>query len=320
MSQTRNTLLVLVAMATLGGSFATQSKAEVIERVVATVNDEAIFLSDIRRRALPFLDRVMSAPTEEERVTGLGMLYQEITERAIDEELIEQAASRMQVRVTTTDVERAVDNVIRENGLTSEQFWQAVQGQGFTEAQYRSDVRRQLLRLKVINQRVRGRVNITESDVRERYDQRVRQANRQLRFRTSHVFLSLPASPSAADVASARAEAADVHSRLTLANFAQGIEEYGGGELGWLSQGDLPETLENALTELSDGEISEPVLGESGFHIFLLHERERGGSDLPEYSDVREQLYRQMMGAAMERQETSFLSELRREAIIHRML
>ncbi len=60
--------------------------------------------------------------------------------------------------------------------------------------------------------------------------------------------------------------------------------------------------------------------GQTGFHIFLLHERERGGANLPEYAEVRETLYRQMLGVAMERQEASFLEELRREAIIRRML
>ena len=134
------------------------------------------------------------------------------------------------------------------------------------------------------------------------------------------MFLSLPENPSPADVAAARDEAQGVHDDLTAANFADTISEYGGGDLGWLSQGDLPPELEGALTGLSDGEFSEPVRGQTGFHIFLLHERERGGANLPEYAEVRETLYRQMLGVAMERQEATFLEELRREAIIRRML
>jgi len=294
------------------------ARADVIEQVVATVNDEAIFLSDLRQQAIPFLPRVMSAPTQEERMGGLRALYQEILTKLIDQELIEQAAREMQVRVTSRDVERAVLNVVRQNGLSEEEFWEAVRGQGFTEAQYRGDVRKQLLRLKVLNQRVRGRVNITEADVRRRYEQRLRQANRSVRFRTSHLFLSLPEGASATDVRSVREEAEEIREELTPANFAEMIQEFGGGELGWLSQGDLPEELERELLGLADQEISDPVQGERGFHIFFLHERERGGSDMPGFDSVKEQLYQQMLERAMVQQEETFLSELRREAIITR--
>lgn len=308
----------LTILAALLSVVAVPTRADVIEQVVATVNDEAIFLSDLRQQAIPFLPRVMSAATQEERMTGLRTLYQEILTKLIDQELIEQAAREMQVRVTSRDVERAVLNVIRQNGLSEEEFWEAVRGQGFTEAQYRSDVRKQLLRLKVINQRVRGRVNITETDVRRRYEQRLRQANRSVRFRTSHLFLSLPENASATDVASVREEAEEIREELTAENFADMVAEYGGGELGWLSQGDLPEVLEGELLTLEDQEISDPVQGERGFHIFFLHERERGGSDMPDFDQVKDQLYRQMMERAMVRQEENFLRELRRDAIITR--
>ena len=310
---TRLALIGIVALTSVGAA-----RAEVIEQVVATVNDEPIFLSDLRRQAIPFLPRVMSAGTQEERMGGLRQLYQEILEKMIDQELIEQSAREMQVRVTSTDVERAVQNVVRQNGLTEEEFWNAVRGQGFTETQYRTDVRKQLLRLKVLNQRVRGRVNITEADVRRRYDQRMRQANRVLRFQTSHVFIPLPENPSATDVAQVRRLAGTIRREVTTETFADAMQEYGGGDLGWLRQGDLPQDLESVLMTLEDQEISQPIQGDRGFHIFLLHEREQGGSDVPEFDAVKEQLYQQMLERAMVRQEETFLRELRREAIITR--
>lgn len=296
------------------------ARAEVIERVVATVNEEAIFLSDLRRRATPFLEQVMSQPTPEARMAALRQLYSELLDRLIDEELFQQAARRMQVRVTTSDVQRAVENVMRQNGLTEQEFWEAVEAQGYTEAQYRSDLRRQLLRLKVLNQRVRGRVNITEADVRRVYDQRVRQANRRLRFRTSQVFFPVPEGASATEVARIRDAAAAVASELTADNFAQAMETYGGGELGWLRQGDLAPEMEEVLMTLEPGQVSPPVRSSNGFHIFLLHERERGGANIPPFDDIKEQLYQDMLGRAMERQEAAFLEELRRDAIVSRRL
>jgi len=300
----------------LGGLSA--ARAEIIEGVIATVNDEPIFLSELRQQAAPFLPRIYASGSPAEQQANIDALFSEILEKLIDQELIEQAAREMQVRVTSADVERAVQNVIRQNGLTDEEFWNAVRGQGFTESQYRTDVRRQLLRLKVLNQRVRGRVNITEADVRRRYEQRLRQANRVLRFQTSHIFLPLPENPTATDVATVRRQARAVRREVTPATFADAMQEYGGSDLGWLRQGDLPERLESVLMTLEDQEISDPVQGDRGFHIFLLHQRERGGSDLPDFEQVKDQLYQQMMERAMVRQEETFLRELRAEAIIAR--
>ncbi len=297
-----------------------EARADIVERVAAIVNDEAIWLSEIRRRAVPFLPQVMAAPSQADRVQLRERLYTEILDRLIDEELIRQAATRMRVRVTNEDVERAIANVRRQNNLEESEFWEAVRGQGFSPSEYRDDLRRQLLRLKVLNQRARGRVNITEEDVRARYDEEARRANRTLRFHASHVFVELAPNATASAVATARVAAESIQSRLTEDNFEDAIDEVAGGDLGWLSQGDLPPALEEVLLPLREGQVSAVVRGPAGFHIFLLHEREQGQSDIPPYDEVREYIFRQMLDVAMQRQEELFLVELRRGALIERRI
>ena len=263
------------------------AEADVIEQVAAVVNDQAIWLSEVRRRAAPFVPQIMAADSQAERVALRERLYTEILDRLIDEELIRQAATRMSLRVTSEDVERAIANVRRQNSLGEPEFWDAVREQGFTPTQYRDDLRRQLLRLKVLNQRARGRVNITEEDVRARYDEEVRRTNRALRFRASHVFVELPAGSNATEVAAVRGRAEELQARLTASNFQAAITEVGGGELGWLRQGDLPEELEEQLMTMEEGQVSGVVRGPGGFHVFLLHEREQTEGDIPPYDEVR---------------------------------
>ncbi|MBK7776410.1 MAG: SurA N-terminal domain-containing protein [Sandaracinaceae bacterium] len=311
------TALLLAGLA--AGLSALPAEADVIEQVAAVVNDEAIWLSEVRRRAAPFVPQIMAADSQAERVALRERLYTEILDRLIDEELIRQAATRMSLRVSTEDVERAIANVRRQNNLGEPEFWDAVREQGFTPAQYRDDLRRQLLRLKVLNQRARGRVNITE-DVRARYDEEVRRTNRALRFRASHVFVELPAGSNASEVAATRLRAEELQARLTASNFQAAIAEVGGGELGWLRQGDLPQELEEQLMTLEEGQVSGVVRGPGGFHVFLLHEREQSEGDVPPYDEVREYIFRQMLDVAMARQEELFLTELRRGAMIERRI
>lgn len=316
MSRGRGGLLVWIIM--LGLSSAPKvASAEVIERVVAAVNDDAVWLSELRRKAAPYMESVLAdATTDAEREARLRDMYSQLLQQLIDELLVEQTARTMQLRVTSTEVEQAIANVQQQNNMTAEQFWEAVRAQGFTEVQYRADVRKQLLRMKVSNQRLRGRVNITEEDVREQYDASVRRARRTQRFRAAHIFVELPENAPATQVAAARKRAQDLHATLRPENFEQVMQEQGGMELGWLSQGDLPEALEQELLRLEPGEVSAPVHGPSGFHIFLLQERQAGSANVPTYEEAREQIYRQMLEESMGRQEQMFITELRRNAVI----
>jgi len=295
------------------------ASADVVERVVATVNNEAIFLSDLRKRAVPFLPKVAEASTETERMSRLKELYEELLTFLVDEQLIRQLASSSGIRVTDADVDNAIENLRLQNNMTEEEFEQALDGQGFTEGQYRKNLKRQLIRLKVMNERVRSRVNVTEEEVRARYEQRAREGGSELRFQVSHVVVSVGEGASAIQVAAKRQEAETLRASLTPENFKARASQLGGGDLGWLSQGDLPEELERALLPLNAGEISNPVRGGSGFHIFFLQDRQVGAG-FPSYEEMKQELYREMLDAAMLRQEKIFLDEMRRKAVINRML
>jgi len=298
---------------------ANSASADVVERVVATVNNEAIFLSDLRKRAVPFLPQVAEASTETERMSRLKELYDELLNFLVDEQLIRQLASSSGIRVTDADVDNAIENLRLQNNMTEEEFKQALDGQGLTERQYRKDLKRQLTRLKVMNERVRSRVNVTEEEVRARYEQRAREGGSELRFQVSHVVVPVGEGASAIQVAAKRQEAETLRASLTPENFNARATHLNGGDLGWLSQGDLPEELERALLPLNAGEISEPVRGSSGFHIFFLQDRQVGAG-FPSYEEMKQELYREMLDAAMIRQEKIFLDEMRRKAVINRML
>ena len=308
-------VVLAVTFSATAGADAQQRGRQVIERVVAVVDDQAVWLSELRRRAVPFLDRTLEAPSELQRQAALEALYGELLDHLIDEELIQRAAREMQVRVTTEDVERAIQNVRRQSNLGEDEFWNAVRGQGFTERQYREDVRRQLLRLKVLNTRARGRVNITEDDVRRKYDEIVRRSNRDACMELSMLRVEVPDGASATDVAAARQRATELRATLTPRNFA----EQGGIDLGRVCGGLQPQ-FQEVVASLRPGQISDPVRAPGGFFMFHLRDVVAGGDEVPAFDSVKNDLYRQMLEQAMARQERILIDELRRSAVVDRRL
>lgn len=312
---TRASLAVSFALASLAVPFgwAPVARAEVVERVVAVVNDDAIFLSELRRRSAPYLERAMSAPSEAGRMAAIEELYRETLDRMVQEELFIQAADDMQVSVSSAEVDRAISNVQTQAGLSDTAFWQAVAQQGFSRTQYRSDVQRQLLRLKVLNRRARDRVNITEEQVRARYDMLVARTRRTAQFEAAHLFIEVPSGAGATQVREIRLRAEALRAEMTD---EEAFWAAGGETLGTLSQGSLPQQLEDTLMSLDEGQLSDVVRGPSGFHIFLLEGRQAASSNLSPYQEVRMRIYRQMMEEAMQSQERLFVAELRRRAVV----
>lgn len=307
----------------IGGSLVRAEEAkpplgETIERVVAVVNGDPLLLSELRTRATPFLPRLMQAP-ELQRMALMQQLYGELLNQLIDERLLEQEARKLSVSVTSTDVDRAIENVQKQSGLAGPEFWEAVRAQGFIEDQYKADVRRQLLRLKVVNQKVRTRVNITEDDVRRKYEEQLREARKAAQFHVAHVFVPVEES-TATQLATARERAERVRGGLTPETFDTVMGDVGGGDLGWVLQNDLPESLAEALMSLEPGQISAPVRGPSGYHIFLLRERREGEQAIGSYEQVKNEIYREMLDQSMAKQEVAYLSELRKQSLISRRL
>ena len=311
----------LVGLTLFLGLFHTsEARADVIERVVAVVNDDAIFLSDLRRRAVQYLPQVMTAPSAEERQMRLDRLYNQLLEQMVDESLVSQAARKAQIRVSTDDVDHAIENVQRQSHLSGAQFWSAVREQGYSEAQYRDDVRRQLLRLRLINQRVRGRVTISEEDVRQAYDVEVRRARAQTTFVAADILVQVPDGLNATQIAALRHDAEALRATLTASNFDAAMAEYDGIDLGELHQGQLDPALEQALLDIEPGNITAPVQNAAGFHILLLRERGHTNVEIPEYSAVRDVIQRRMLEEQMGKQETQYLAELRRDAAVQKLL
>lgn len=294
---------------------ASAQQRQVVERVVATVNDEALFLSDLRRKAIPFLPQVMNAGSTTERQARMEQLYQQLLERLIDEEILLQTAADMRLRASRQEVDRAIENLRAQSGLDEDAFWELVKSQGMTTQQYREDMRRQVLQYKVINQRVRSQVHVSEEDIRQRFEEEQARNRRTVEYQLAHIFLSTDN----ASTDDARSQLETLKKALTAENFLQKAEEVGGGELGWIQQGDLPQSLEDRLEEMRIGEISEPTLSPSGVHLLWLRDKREGGSN-ESYEEAKARIQAKLTEKVMVEQQEVVISQLRRRAVVNRKL
>lgn len=313
-------LVMIAAWFAPAAAFADTRKLEVIERVAAVVNDEAILLSDLRRRAIPLLPQVMTAATAVEREARLNQLYAQLLDVMIDDALLQQAAHKMKIRATRDEVDQTIANYQRQSGLAEDAFWDNVKSQGLTESEFRSDVRRQVLSYKVLAQRAGNRIQVTDQEIRQRYEEQLARESRVLRFRISHLFLPLAATASAKDAADVLAKMNALRATVTAENFEATMQSNPGGDLGWLRDQDLPPALKDTVLTMDAGEVSAPVRGPNGYHILFLHERGKGESAVPSYEEAKAKIQSEIFQQAAAKQQRLILDELRRDAVVEKRL
>lgn len=302
-------------------------QAEVVDRIVAVVEDDAIFLSELERRVRPFERQLTQVPDGRERATRREQVFRETLERMIDDAVIRRAATRAQVNVTPADVDRMIHGLAQQRGVSEQDIYAAVESEGVTRAEYRRVMEAEVLRLRLMNVRVRGRVNITSTDIVGEYRRRTRQAADRAPFHLAHLFLAFPENPTATQIAEVRARSEALRDQLNggsefgalvAAHSEDSSSRESAGDLGVVDPDNpdapAPEWLVNAVRSLQPGQISTVTRGENGFHIFRLLSRQP--PEVPQLEAVRDELYNELLNREMARQQRIYLRELRQRASV----
>jgi len=296
------------------------ARATIVERVVAVVGDRAILLSELRERARPFQMQVYATvPEGASRNAALSQLYRQLVERLVDEELQGREAAKSNITVSAEEIQAALERVARQNDVSVEQLFEEAQKNGLGVAEYRQEIRRQLLDAKMLNLRIQGRMRIGEDDMRNAYKRIAQEERRKLDFRAAWIRLQIPPGSGTAGAARQRDLATQVAARARAgADFAELASTYSsdpatrdtGGLLRPMLPGELPPELDSALLAMEPGEVSAPIrLGDAWMVLKLV---ERAPSQLPEYEQAKPQLQTRVYTEKMDAARRQWLDGLRK--------
>jgi peptidyl-prolyl cis-trans isomerase SurA len=298
-------------------------RAAVVDRVVAVVNDTVVLDSELRARLTPLVGDVQGIADPRERRRRFDKLRTQMLDEMVNEELIVQAAEEARIEIESSEVDAAVDEIKKQNNLDDAGLAQALQQQGYSLSSYKTDLRRQLLRLRAVNQLVRPRVTVTDEDIRARYDAMQRRSEAVSAVQLAHILIRVPEKASEQDIAAARDRAAAAIQRVKggeeFAKVAADVSEdtatkAGGGELGWFERGSISPEWEAVVFSMEKGEVRGPVSGPQGLHVFFVQEVKR--TDLKSFDELKEQLRAELTRREMDKQTTQWIEELRKKAYV----
>jgi peptidyl-prolyl cis-trans isomerase SurA len=310
----------LAAVALLAAT-ATARAVKVIDRVVAVVNDEIILESELEQFAAPQYRG--PDPSSGEGKKAWDELKRKVLDVLIDGKLMQAQAAELKLTVTPDEVDRAVEEVKKQNNLDDATFTQALKAQGFTMEAYRKGLKKQILELKVVSTAVRSRVSISDDEVAAAYKQSERSMSGERQAHLRQILVAFPDHATPEDVERKHAVAVKVVELARAGgSFVELAKQYSddegtknsGGDLGFMAKGTLVEALDDAVAQMEPGDVRGPLRTERGWIVLQLVERK--AADMKPLDEVRDQLKKQLYDQQVEKAQQSWLKELRKKAHI----
>lgn len=307
---------ILTAATLIGiGALAPAQAQRVVDAIVATVDTEPILRSDLIRQAAPLVggDVAPGAALDD-------ALVQEVLDQAIEQRILFRQAALQGLEVPEDVLDDRIQS-FRDNFDSGEAFRRAVEDSGATMSEFREQIRKQLLAIAMATRKrnaFKEEAVISEAELRQYYQDNRSEFGQPARVQLRRIFLSASSDPADRARAQARLEAlrdeveqgADF--AALAAQYSEGPDAETGGLVGWVQRGDLVPALEAATFSLAEGEVSEVVETQFGFHILLAEQvREPGTAS---FDDLRTEIEPMLREAYAAERYENWIQELRKRS------
>lgn len=300
------------------------ARAAVVDRVAAVVNEEVITLSEVYDLGSVFIDQRCPPPMSTEACRSEAEL--EVLDSLIMRSLIRQELDRLGLTVTGSEVDRTIDSIARDNDYeTREELRAAVEASGMRWDTYREQLTEQLMQMKFTENVVRPRVAVTDDELEDLYKRQAREYAGPPLVKLSATLLAVPPETGpealAALVGQTRQAAADINGGSST--WEQLPEVLGGAQQQPMGAKAVPITdlagpLSEAVAQLDQGQVSEPVL--LAGNLILLRVDERQASAVLPFEQVVEQLRQQVYEQKVDQEIQQWYLQARRRAAVKVLL
>jgi len=298
------------------------ARGEILERIVALVNNEVITLSELEEAGRRFFEELKKSSFPAEREEKLSKAREEVLGQLIENKLLEQEIKSKKIEVPERDVDAAIKEIMEQNRITENDLKRGLAKNGVTYSVYRQHIRENLGKMRLINREIKSKIVIKEEDLRKAYKENSKEYMEPLEVKVQQIFFPIPQGAAERENMSNRKEAEAIQARARKGedftelarNYSKGLEAGGGGVLGFFKPKELRPELEEVVFKLKSGEITDPVRSMDGFHILRVLER-KGGEPKP-FVEVQNRIRDEMMQAEAERQFQEWMKALKAKAYI----
>jgi len=304
--------------------------AEIIDRVIAQVNDDIITLSELNDKGRPYFHEIMSRTRQGDIELRMQKARLEVLDKLIEGLLLKQEAEKYGIKIDPAEIDQAIGSIISKNHITEEKFLKELKRVGTTMEEYRAGLEDQIRHSRLLNTVVRSKIVITDEQIESYYNTYYNQkAEVPEGYHILQIGLQWGPDKPLKSQEDAEKAAGQIISELEAGNdFATVARRYSqlpsaedGGDIGAFKEEEMAPYMLQAVQALHPGEFSPVIRTPNGLQILkLLSVRKNGVTQKPPLESVRrdieETLYKQEMKSAYDK----WLKRLRAKAYIKKNL
>ena len=252
--------------------------------VAAIVNDEIISTYDLSQRMRLLIATSGVQPTEQ----NLPQFQREALISLVDERLqihelrrVEKE-QKMDLVANDEEVNDELADMSKQNRMTAQQFAAQLTAQGIGVETLKQQLRAQISWQRWIRGRYGSRLRIGDDQINAQL-QRIQASASKPQFQISEVFLD---ANRVGGMETALSGATQLIAQLqqgapfqaVARQFSTSASAAAGGEVGWITAGEMPTEVDAAIEQMRPGQLSKPIQVRDGVYIIYLQDKRAGAS------------------------------------------
>lgn len=309
--------IVIVSFFTVS-SF-TCNAGEVLDKVVAIVNDEPILQSELDKVLAAVYAQYKKQFEGDDLYSKLDEARKEILNQLIEDKLIYQEAVELGLEITEGEIADQLASVKEQFG-DEEKFNEFLSTQGLSVSKLEERLKQQVAIRKMHHYHVRSRVIVTPKEIENYYNENIKlfTAEESIKVRT----ITIRKNEKGRSDEEAKAITEEIlRKNYTGEKFEDLAKEYSedtkaesGGDLGYVARGDLIPEIEKVIFSLKSGEMSPVIETEMGFHLFMVEEKQAKRTKT--FNEVREKIKDMLYHKQTVERFKEWMAELKSKAYI----
>jgi parvulin-like peptidyl-prolyl isomerase len=298
-------------------------RAEVVDRIIAVVNDEIITLYEFNAAFEPYRKNIENTYKGKDKEAVIKQAKDTFLQRSIDNILIEQEAKRAGTGIIIKDEEvmEVIQDMLAKQKINMQDFLKNLAREGGSLDAVKKDIRTQMMRMRLLRREIRSKVVVTDEEIGEYYNKNRQEYEGKETVRIKQLLLLLPPNADKTIKEKVKNEALQLHKRvlngesfdLLIAKYSQGTAGQG-GDIGFVGRGTIIPEVEAAAFSLSVGQISEVIESSLGFHIIQVVDKK--GAGLKSIAAVREEIKTKLEDEKLDKKYDEWITSVRSKSHI----
>jgi peptidyl-prolyl cis-trans isomerase SurA len=280
--------------------------AKLVDEVVAIVGNKVITKYEVESFNPPQIKKIYAIEDENERVPLVKKYYKDVIDFLVQQYMVEIAAEKEGVTVTDSEIDLAIQSIVKQNNITYDQLLKVLDEQGIPLAQYKWQLRQELLKNKIQSKILAPLMVVAEEDIQKYIENNKESLKLQDRYELRSIVID------------SKDEYEKVMKYLNNeGSFAEAALNFSidsdtsknGGYLGWINKNDMLPDLREQISNKKVGDIF-TVKKDNVYRIFLIEGFQSKGNVDKDVKDkivdkIREEKYADVYNKWIERHKNN---------------